>query len=65
MRASGGVEESAREIGGVCDYFFLPFVAGPKRGERNDGDYSTPQGWYVDSGSDVQANAHPDATVHP
>ncbi|WP_426117219.1 hypothetical protein [Massilia sp. PWRC2] len=25
----------------TCDYFFLPFVLGPNRGKRNDGDYDT------------------------
>lgn len=27
-----------------CDFFFLPFVLGPKRGERTDGDYDTSKG---------------------
>lgn len=25
----------------TCDFFFLPFVPGPNRGKRNDGDYDT------------------------
>jgi hypothetical protein len=35
-------EARPRAIGATtCDYFFLPFVVGPNRGERKDGDYDT------------------------
>lgn len=39
------VEARPHSIGAAeCDFFFLPFVLGPKRGERTDGDYDTGKG---------------------
>jgi hypothetical protein len=39
------VEARPHSIGAAeCDFFFLPFVLGPRRGERTDGDYDTSKG---------------------